>query len=78
MNFTYVLNDNHDPRRNLALEESLFLKAQSDKEGFLMLWSNDPTVVVGRFQNTAEEVNRKFTQERNVFVVRGITGGGAV
>lgn len=78
MNFTYVLNDNHDPRRNLALEESLFLKAQSDKEGFLMLWSNDPTVVVGRFQNTAEEVNRKFTQERNVFVVRRITGGGAV
>ena len=78
MKFTYVHNDCHDPRRNLALEESLFLEAQRTKEGFLMLWSNDPTVVVGRFQNTAEEVNRQFTEERGVFVVRRITGGGAV
>ena len=42
MNFSYILNDAHDPRYNLALEEVLFEEAVKTREGFLMLWSNDP------------------------------------
>ena len=78
MNFSYILNDAHDPRYNLALEEVLFEEAVKTREGFLMLWSNDPTVVVGRFQNTAQEVTREFIAPRGIHVVRRITGGGAV
>lgn len=78
MNFNYILNDAHDPRYNLALEEVLCEEAAKRREGFLMLWSNDPTVVVGRFQNTAQEVMREFIAPRGIHVVRRITGGGAV
>jgi lipoate-protein ligase A len=43
-----------------------------------MLWINDPTIVIGRYQNTAEEVNCNFVASHNINVVRRITGGGAV
>lgn len=78
MKFTYILNNKHNPRYNLALEEALFLKAVKNREGYLMLWINDPTVVIGRYQNTAEEVSREYISTHKVNVVRRITGGGAV
>ena len=78
LDFTYICNDSHDPRYNLALEETLFQEAVAKRCGFLMLWVNDPVVVVGRYQNTAEEVNKDFTEQNHVHVVRRMTGGGAV
>lgn len=78
MEFCYILNDEHDPAYNLALEEILFVDAVRTRAGFLMLWMNDPVVVVGRYQNTAEEVNSEYTRALGVRVVRRMTGGGAV
>ena len=43
-----------------------------------MLWQNDNTIVVGKFQNTAEEVNREFADAQGIRVVRRLSGGGAV
>lgn len=72
-----IRNDCLDPRYNLALEEYLFRKFDSPG-GCLMLWQNKPSVIIGRYQNTHEEVNHDFVTQNDVEVVRRITGGGAV
>lgn len=43
-----------------------------------MLWQNHNTIVVGKYQNTAEEINQQFVQEHDIRVVRRLSGGGAV
>ncbi len=43
-----------------------------------MLWRSEPTIVVGRFQNTLEEVNAGFAEAHHIQVIRRISGGGAV
>ena len=45
---------------------------------WFLLWRNRPSIIVGRFQNTVEEINQKFVDKYNLDVVRRITGGGAV
>ncbi|MDI9370934.1 MAG: lipoate--protein ligase [Synergistaceae bacterium] len=72
----FVDNVSHDPAFNLALEERLFRFPPDG--GVFMLWRNEPSVIVGRFQNTAGEVNRPFARERGIRVARRMTGGGAV
>jgi len=64
-----------DPYRNLAIEEYLFLHSDGD---VLLLWQNEPTVVIGKNQNAYAELNLDAIRARGVHVARRITGGGAV
>lgn len=73
----YVKNDSVDPYFNLALEEYLFMRRR-DLGPLFMLWQDKPVVVVGRNQNTREEINREYLQEKSIAVVRRLSGGGAV
>lgn len=74
----YVDNQNiTDPRLNLALEEYLLRHAQSD-EPLLLFYINEPSVIIGRHQNTIEEIDPDYVKARNVHVVRRVSGGGAV
>lgn len=66
-----------DPYFNLALEEYVFEKMDWSKQYFI-LWQNHNTIVVGKYQNTAEEVNQRFVEEHGIKVVRRLSGGGAV
>lgn len=72
-----IINDSKNPRFNLALEEYVLKYLDSD-EDFVLLWQNDNSVIVGRNQNTFEEINDSIVKKYNVNVVRRITGGGAV
>ena len=45
-----------DPYTNLAAEEVLFSLVPAG-ERLLMLWQNRDCVVVGKYQNTVEEIN---------------------
>ena len=72
-----ILNDSKDPRFNLALEEYV-LKYLDTDEDFILLWQNANSIIIGRNQNTVEEINAKLVKEHDVHVVRRITGGGAV
>lgn len=72
----YIKNESNNPYFNLALEEYLF--NLDDNENYVLLWQNDNTIVVGKHQNTAEEINSEYVKENNINVVRRITGGGAV
>lgn len=65
-----------DPRINLALEEFV-VRNFSDAE-YLLLYTNTPTVVLGKHQNALEEANLAFANERGIPVIRRISGGGTV
>lgn len=66
-----------DARRNLALEEHLLRHGPAD-EDLLLFYVNAPAVIVGRNQNTVEEVDPAVVAARGVTVVRRLSGGGAV
>lgn len=73
----YIESPSTDPYYNLALEQYLF-DTIGQTEPLFMLWRNDNTIVVGRHQNTAEEINADFVRANGVRVVRRLSGGGAV
>ncbi len=69
--------ENHDVTVNLAIETYLVRNRVVDGP-LLLFYINDPCVIVGRSQNTIEEINREYVESRGVQVVRRISGGGAV
>ena len=73
----YIRNNSNDPFYNLAFEE-YFFKLETIDDAVLLLWQNSPSVIIGRYQNTIEEINEDFIDENNINVVRRNTGGGAV
>ena len=73
----YVESRDTDPYRNLALEQFVFDKLK-DEQGCFMLWQNQNAIIVGKHQNTNEEINAAFVKEKNIAVVRRLSGGGAV
>jgi len=73
----YLVNNSNDPRYNLAFEEYCF-KHLDLKEDYVILWINGPAIIIGKNQNTLEEINQDFVKEKGIQVVRRITGGGAV
>ena len=73
----YIESNSTDPYFNLALEEYVFDQL-SENDSFFMLWQNENTIVIGKYQNTAEEINQAFVDENGIRVVRRLSGGGAV
>ena len=74
----FVDNQNkHDPAVNLALEEYVLRSAQTE-EDFLLFYINTPSIIIGRHQNTLEEINRSYVDQHGIYVVRRLSGGGAV
>ena len=74
-NIRYISLNCTSPYHNLAAEEYLL---QQTKDNVFMLWQNDNTIVIGRHQNTAAEINQEYVDSHHVNVVRRQTGGGAV
>ena len=72
----YIENNSTDPHYNLAFEEYIFKNL--DKEDFVLLWRNGPSIIVGKNQNTIEEINMDYVKDNKINVVRRVTGGGAV
>ncbi|MFA7435963.1 MAG: lipoate--protein ligase, partial [Bacilli bacterium] len=72
-----IINKKTDPRYNLALEEYVLKNLPNDND-YLFLWQNEPAIIIGRNQNTIEEINTNYVEEHNIHVVRRISGGGAV
>ena len=73
----FIKNDSKDPYFNLALEEYTLKNLDLDDDIFI-LCQNANTVVIGRNQNTIEEINSKYIKENDVNVVRRMSGGGEV
>lgn len=70
-----ILSDSTSPTFNLAAEEYLFSETGED---FLLLYINEPSVIIGSNQAVLNEVDQDFCIEHNIRIVRRLSGGGAV
>jgi len=69
------INTCTSPYFNLAAEEYLITHAKDD---IIMLWRNEPSVIIGKNQNAFAEIDLNFVRDNGIKVVRRLTGGGAV
>ncbi|PLT47338.1 lipoate--protein ligase [Paenibacillus sp. FSL W8-1187] len=69
--------DMHDPSLNLALEEYILRHLPADND-YLLFYINEPSIIIGKNQNTLEEINEEYVKEQGIHVVRRLSGGGAV
>ena len=70
------IRDSHtNPYFNLAAEEYALRNFSKD---CFMLWRNEPSIIVGKHQNTLAEINLDYVKEKQLKVVRRLSGGGAV
>ena len=67
-----------DPRINLAIEEYALKTMDVDKDSFFLFYINEPAIIIGKNQNTIEEINTDFVDINGIHVVRRLSGGGAV
>ncbi|WP_339251407.1 lipoate--protein ligase [Sporosarcina sp. FSL W8-0480] len=67
-----------DPRINLAIEEYVLKNMDVDKDPFLLFYINEPSIIIGKNQNTVEEINTEYVDANGIHVVRRLSGGGAV
>jgi lipoate---protein ligase len=70
-----IKRHNTEPYFNLATEEYVLKNFTEDS---FMLWRNEPSIIVGKHQNTLAEINLDYVNENNIKVVRRLSGGGAV
>ena len=73
----YIPNVNHDPAMNLAMEEYI-LSSSGIRDQVLFFYVNAPSVIIGRHQNTSDEINAEFVRKQGIQLVRRCSGGGAV
>ncbi|MDR1606176.1 MAG: lipoate--protein ligase [Streptococcaceae bacterium] len=73
----YIINQNRRASFNIAMDEWLLTHLKPEAPVF-SLWQNQNAVIVGKHQNTYEEVNEAVVKEKQIEVVRRVTGGGAV
>lgn len=73
----YIASPSVDPYFNLALEQYVF-DTMDHQESYFMLWHNDNAIIIGKHQNTIQEINTDFVKQKDIKVVRRLSGGGAV
>src|SRR5690625_3728028 len=62
---------------NLVIEEYV-LNNYGEKYSYIMFYINEPSIIIGKNQNTIEEINTDYVEEQGIKVVRRLSGSGAV
>jgi len=70
-----ILQTSTDPYFNIATEEYLLKNSTDD---VFILYRNEPSIIVGKHQNTIAEINLDFVKKKGLKVVRRLSGGGTV
>ncbi|HIW13426.1 MAG TPA: lipoate--protein ligase [Candidatus Salinicoccus stercoripullorum] len=74
----FISNNNiTDPMINLAMEEYVLREIPTD-DSYFLFYVNQPSIIIGKNQNTIEEINEPYIRENGIKVVRRVSGGGAV
>ncbi len=77
MKLLVINSQDHDPQKNLDLEEEL-KKMVNTNQYVLRFWINDPVLVMGRFQKEEYEAQTDFLKANKIPLLRRTTGGGTV
>lgn len=72
------ISQSYDVFTNLALEDWIYRNYDFTNHHILMLWANDPCVVIGRHQNPFMEANVSNLVNKGISLARRNSGGGAV
>ncbi|XP_053988613.1 lipoyltransferase 1, mitochondrial-like isoform X1 [Hylaeus volcanicus] len=72
------ISQSTDVFTNLALEDWFYRNYDFTNQHLLLLWRNDPCVVIGRHQNPWIEHNAQVAEKRGIVMARRNSGGGTV
>ena len=73
----YVETGSADVCFNFGLEYYLTVEKQLPDTVFLF-WQTTPTLMVGRYQNVLEEIDKAYADAHGIKVVRRMSGGGTI
>ncbi|BES94587.1 Biotin/lipoate A/B protein ligase family [Nesidiocoris tenuis] len=72
------ISQSRDIFTNLALEDWMYKNFDFTDHHIMLLWRNDPCVVIGRHQNPWVETDTELLDRKNVKMARRNSGGGTV
>lgn len=70
--------DNHLRASYSFAAEEYIMKSPEFNDDYFLFWRTEPCLMIGRFQNTIEEINQKFAEANHIEVTRRNSGGGTV
>lgn len=73
----YIETGSSDVYYNFGLEYYFTKEKQLDDTVFLF-WQTTPTLMVGKYQNVLEEINKPYADEHGIQIVRRMSGGGTI
>lgn len=73
----YIETGSTDVYYNFGLEYYFTLEKQLEDTVFLF-WRTTPTLMVGKYQNVLEEINKPYADEHGIHIVRRMSGGGTI
>ena len=73
----YIETNSTSAYFNFAVEYYFMTEKQLDDTAF-MFWRTQPTLMIGRFQNTYSEVNLSYAESKGIKIVRRLSGGGTI
>ncbi len=73
----YIETGSEDVYYNFGLELYFAAEKKLD-EPVLLFWRTTPTLMVGKYQNTLEEINQPYAEQHGIQVVRRLSGGGTI
>lgn len=72
----YIKTDWDNPYYNMAFEQYVIDELPYDD--YVFFYIHQPSIIIGKHQNTIEEINKEYVEENNITVARRLSGGGAV
>ena len=73
----YIETGSQDVFTNFAVEY-YFATEKPLPEPVFLFWRTTPTLMIGKYQNTYEEIDRAYAEEKGIEVVRRMSGGGTI
>ena len=73
----YIETGSTDVYYNFGLEYYFTLEKRLPDTVFLF-WRTTPTLMVGKYQNVLEEINKPYADARGIHLVRRMSGGGTI
>ena len=73
----YIDTKSTDVYYNFGVEY-YFSREKNLRDDVFLMWRTTPTLMIGKFQNTLEEIDAKYAREHGIKVVRRMSGGGTI
>ena len=73
----YIETGSTDVYYNFGLEYYFTVEKRLPDTVFLF-WQTTPTLMVGKYQNVLEEINKPYADEHGIRIVRRMSGGGTI